>query len=226
MPREFLLHHGVLHPDPELIGYDSTARIPLRVVIAEVEAARIGALMTRVAVFGGSFNPPHVSHVLAAAYVLATQEIDRLLVVPANDHPFGKRLAPFAHRFAMCERAFADLSRVEVSPIERSLGGEGRTLHMLQALRASHPEWSLRLVVGGDILNESHKWFAWEEVVALAPLIVLGRQGHAAPGAPAPLLPELSSTELRAMLARGEDVGALVPRGVRAYIEAEELYRA
>jgi nicotinate-nucleotide adenylyltransferase len=181
--------------------------------------------VTRVAVFGGSFNPPHVSHVLAAAYVLATQEIDRVLVVPTYGHPFGKSLVSFEHRFAMCERAFSDLARVEVSSIERTLGGESRTLYTLQALQRAHPDWALRLVVGGDILNEAHKWFAWEQVVALAPLIVLGRQGHSAPGAPSPVLPELSSTTLRAMLARGDDVGALVPRTVRAYLAEHGLYR-
>ncbi len=182
--------------------------------------------MTRVAVFGGSFNPPHVSHVLAAAYVLATQEVDQLLVVPAFDHPFGKSLAKFEHRFAMCQRAFADLRRVEVSDVERQLGAESKTLYTLEALAKQHPDWSLRLVVGGDILNESHKWFAWDRVVALAPPIVLGRAGHPAPGAPAPLLPEVASRELRASLAKGEDVGAFVARSVREYIAEHGLYRA
>lgn len=182
--------------------------------------------MTRVAIFGGSFNPPHVAHVLAAAYVLATQEVDRLLVVPAFDHPFGKSLAKFDHRFAMCERAFADIRRVEVSDIERQLGGESKTLFTLEALAKSHPDWSMRLVVGGDILNESHKWFAWDRVVALAPPIVLGRAGHPAPGAPSPLLPEIASRDLRAMLLEGQDVGSLVARSVREYIAEHGLYRA
>lgn len=182
--------------------------------------------MTRVAVFGGSFNPPHVSHVLAAAYVLATQPVDQLLVIPAFDHPFGKSLAPFEHRFALCERAFADVRRVVVSDVERRLGGESKTLFTLEALARENPGWSLRLIVGGDILNESHKWFAWDRVVALAPPIVLGRAGHPAPGAPAPVLPELASRDLRAMLANGEDVGALVPSAVRAYIAEHGLYRA
>lgn len=182
--------------------------------------------MTRVAVFGGSFNPPHVGHVLAAAYVLATQEVDALLVIPAFDHPLGKSLVPFEHRFAMCELAFRDLARTSVSNVEQTLGGESKTLYTLRALAKQHPDWSLRLVVGSDILNEAHKWFAWDEVVALAPLIVLGRAGHPAPGAPSPMIPEVASRELRAMLARGEDVGTLVPRAVRAYIEARGLYRA
>lgn len=182
--------------------------------------------MTRVAIFGGSFNPPHVAHVLAAAYVLATQDVDRLLVIPTFEHPFGKSLASFEHRLAMCERAFADLRRVEVSDIERQLGGESKTLLVLQALAQRNPEWKMRLVVGSDILNESHQWFAWERVVALAPPIVLGRMGHPAPGAPSPLLPQIASRDLRAMIAKGQDVGALVAKSVRAYIDEHGLYRA
>jgi nicotinate-nucleotide adenylyltransferase len=181
--------------------------------------------MRRVAVFGGSFNPPHVSHVLAAAYVLATQPVDEVLVVPAFDHPFGKSLVSFEHRFAMCERAFADLRRVAISPIERELGGESRTLYTLQALRKRHPDWALRLVVGSDILNEQHKWFAWGEVVALAPLIVLGRAGHTAEGAPAPVLPDVASREIRVALARGEEPTAWVPQSVLAYVREHGLYR-
>ena len=73
--------------------------------------------MTRVAIYGGSFNPPHVGHVLAVAYVLATAEIDEVLVVPAFQHPFSKELAGFDDRFALCEAAFGFLPRTSVSKI-------------------------------------------------------------------------------------------------------------
>lgn len=182
--------------------------------------------MGTTAVFGGSFNPPHVSHVLAVAYVLTTQPIDRVLVIPTFDHPFGKSLVNFTHRHAMCELAFRDFARTEISTLERNLGGESRTLVTLRALQQQQPDEQLRLVVGSDILNEAHKWFGWDEIVALAPLIVLGRVGHAAPGAPAPVIPELASRDLRSMIERGEDVGTLVPREVRRYIDAQGLYRA
>jgi nicotinate-nucleotide adenylyltransferase len=181
--------------------------------------------MRRVAVFGGSFNPPHVSHVLAVAYVLSTAPVDEVLVVPTFAHPFGKALASFDHRVAMCERAFADLRRTSVSRIEQELGGESKTLYTLEALRAKHPDWSLRLVVGTDILAEKHKWFAWDELVALAPLLVLGRVGYDSPGAPPAVLPAAASRDVRAALARGEDVSGLVPAEVVAYAQEHGLYR-
>lgn len=175
--------------------------------------------------FGGSFNPPHIGHLLAVTYVLATEAVDRVLVVPAFDHPLGKTLVPFEHRRAMCEAAFAEMPRVEVSSIEASLGGASRTLLTLEALQAQHPAWKLRLIVGSDILDERDKWYRWDAICALAPPIVLGRLGHPHPEAPVGVLPEVASRELRAKLATGESVASLVPRGVLSYIAREGLYR-
>ena len=178
-----------------------------------------------VGVFGGSFNPPHVAHLLAVTYVLATSPIDRVLVVPCYDHPLGKSLAPFAHRRAMCELAWRDLARVEISSIEQEMGATSRTLYTLQALKAKHPAWQLRLIVGADILDEREKWFGWEEIVRLAPPIVLGRVGHPHPEAPVPVIPEVASRDVRAMLTRGEDASFMVPRAVLTYARDHGLYR-
>jgi nicotinate-nucleotide adenylyltransferase len=180
-----------------------------------------------VAIFGGSFNPPHVAHVLASALVLSTQPIDRLLVVPTYQHPFAKTLAPYDDRVAMCELAMGWLPRVEVSRVEEELGGESKTLRTLEHLAKLHADWSMRLVIGADILIESSKWFGFDRIRALAPLIVLGRIGVAGTAAPEPVLPAVSSTECRAAIAEGRarDLEMLVPREVLAHIEAKKLYR-
>ena len=178
-----------------------------------------------VGVFGGSFNPPHIGHVLAVTYVLSVEPLDRVLVVPCFDHPLGKSLAPFAHRKAMCERAWRDIGRVEVSSIEQEMGATSRTLYTLQALKAQHPAWKLRLIVGADILEEREKWFGWDEIVRIAPPIVLGRVGHPHDEAPLPVIPEVASRDVRSMLARGEDVSFMVPRSVVAYVREQGLYR-
>ena len=174
--------------------------------------------------FGGSFNPPHVSHVLAVSYVLATQPLDRVLVVPCFDHPLGKELAPFVHRKAMCERAFAHLRHVEVSAIEQEMGETSRTLYTLRALQAAHPDWSLRLIIGADILNETERWFGWPEIVQIAPPLVLGRLGHGRPDAPPAVVPQVSSTDVRHRLARGLPVDDVVPLGVIEYAREHRLY--
>jgi nicotinate-nucleotide adenylyltransferase len=184
--------------------------------------------VTRVAVFGGSFNPPHVAHVLACALVLSVEEVDRVLVVPAYLHPFAKALAHFEDRAKMCELAMAWLPGVEVSRVEEELGGESRTLRTLESLSSAHPDWRMRLVIGADILAEAPRWYGFETIEKLAPPIVLGRAGVPAPGAPAAILPEVSSTQVRAAIARRawSEVEKLVPSAVLAHVRERGLYAA
>ena len=179
-----------------------------------------------VAIFGGSFNPPHVSHVLACALVRTSHDVDRVIVIPTFQHPFSKQLAPYEDRLAMCELALGWLPGVEVSRVEADLGGESRTLRTLQHLQSLHPTWKLRLVVGGDILLEAHKWHGWEEIKALAPPIVLGRAGVFAEGAPRALLPEISSSQIRDWIKNGEagELEQLLPTRVREFIREHHLY--
>jgi nicotinate-nucleotide adenylyltransferase len=182
--------------------------------------------------FGGSFNPPHIAHVLAGLYVLETAPIDELWFVPTWQHAFGKELASFEDRVAMCERAVAALGdRAIVSRIEqdvaRERGGESRTLHMLEHLARLHPELRVRLIIGADILAETAKWYRWEEVCRLAPPIVVGRGGVAATDGRAAdlVMPAISSTEVRRRLAAGDDASGLVPWAVLSYIDQQGLYR-
>ncbi len=179
----------------------------------------------RVAIFGGSFNPPHVAHQMAALYVLETAPVDELWLVPAVRHAFGKTLAPFSDRLAMCERAAAPLGpRVRVSAIERDLGDESRTLKTIRRLQQDHPGTSFSLVIGADLLGEVPSWFGGAELQRTVPFIVVGRAGFAAP---APVeLPAVSSRQVRAALAAGQDVSGLVPRAVLDYISAHNLYKA
>ena len=180
----------------------------------------------QVAVYGGSFNPPHMAHVLAVAFVLATEEIDRVLVVPTFKHPFAKALAPYEDRVEMCARAMAWLPRVEVSRVEEELGGESRTLRTLEHLKAVHPEWSLRLLMGADLLIEAPRWFRFDAIKEIAPPLVLGRCSVDVPGAPPAVLPAISSTDVRAKIAAAEwdALCPLVPREVLALIRARGLY--
>jgi nicotinate-nucleotide adenylyltransferase len=181
-----------------------------------------------VAVFGGSFNPPHVAHVLACALVRSVEEVDRLLVVPAYKHPFAKPLEPFDDRVVMCELAMAWIPGVEVSRVEEELGGESRTLRTLEHLAKANPTWTLRLVIGADLLVEAPRWFGFDAIAKLAPPIVLGRTGVHVPGATQALLPNVSSTQVRAAIARGAWIEAaqLVPRAVLAHVRAKGLYGA
>jgi nicotinate-nucleotide adenylyltransferase len=188
-----------------------------------------------VALFGGSFNPPHVAHQLVALYILETQPVDELWFVPTYSHPFGKQLAPYEHRVAMLEHAAAALGpRAAVSRAEETLAKRpgfvaSRTLDLVEHLVGEG--YRLRLVIGTDILAESHKWHRWSDVVAAAPLIVVGRTGH--PGGIAHnsgvTMPEISSTRIRELLeaadpADQDELRGLLPNSVLGYIAQHDLY--
>ena len=133
----------------------------------------------RVALFGGSFNPPHVAHQLVALYVLETQPVDELWMIPCFLHPFEKSLQPFSDRLEMCRRAAGGLGgRVRVSEVEGELGGESRTLRTVQALQAAHPEHQFSLIIGSDLQAETASWYRAEELRRLVPFVVVGRGGH------------------------------------------------
>jgi|SRR5579871_2837024 len=173
--------------------------------------------------FGGSFDPPHVAHQMAMLYALATARLDGLLMVPCFRHPFDKRLQPFEHRLEMARLAAAPLDGVEVSDVERRLGGESLTLRTVRALSDERPGARIVLVIGADLLVERERWFGFDELRALVDFFPVGRAGHA--GAQAVALPDVSSTEIRARLGRGEPVEGLVPSAVADYIASHRLYR-
>lgn len=184
-----------------------------------------------VGVFGGSFNPPHVSHVLACAYALSVHPLDRILVIPSYQHPLDKALLAYEHRYEMTRLAFRHLEPwVEVSRLEEQLGGVSYTVDTLTELRRQRPGSRFRLIVGSDILGEVERWRRFDDIVAMAPLLVVprivetkvpaaGTQGSGFH------LPKVSSTEIRHALAAGEEPGEVLPLSVRQYIREHGLYR-
>jgi len=185
----------------------------------------------RVAVYGGSFDPPHVAHRLTAAYVLAVGGFERVLVLPVHEHAFGKRLAPFEDRLELCRRCFRGLADVEVSALESELPAPNYTERTLECLRERHPDYDLGLVIGSDVLADTANWHDFPRVAALAPPFVVTRAGYERPELGPALLPDISSTHVRALLARRGQPGAdrelrwLVPVSVLEYVDERGLYR-
>lgn len=183
----------------------------------------------RVCLFGGSFNPPHVAHVLASAWALAVLPIDELWWVPTFQHAFKPGLAPFEERFALCEHAIATLGgRVRLCGVEQELGGESRTVDTLEALAAAHPDVAWSLLLGSDLLDETPRWKQWDRVRELARVFVLGREGEGGADASRDfVLPNLSSTDVREALREGRHawLAARVPAAVLTQIVERGLYR-
>ena len=179
----------------------------------------------KVALLGGAFNPPHVGHLLAVHYVRATQSVDEVWLLPSYRHPFGKPLEAFEHRVRMCQLIAQDASGwLKVSQAERDVPGDGRTVDVLEHLRARHPEHAFTLVIGSDILPDLPRWKDFARIERLAQVLVLQRAGYPSPRAYGPPLAEVSSTEIRDRFARGEEPTELVPRAVLAYARAHGLY--
>jgi len=185
----------------------------------------------RVALFGGSFNPPHVGHQLLALYVLETTGVDELWFVPTFQHPFHKALEAFEDRRQMCARAAEALGpRVRVSDVEARLGGASLTLRTVQRLMEDHPEHAFSLVIGSDLVAETDAWHGVAELRRLVPFIVVQRGGHPSPepgglaGTVPVTMPEISSSEIRAALADGRPMTSWVPRRVLQYIAERRLY--
>ncbi len=184
-------------------------------------------LVRRVALLGGSFDPPHVGHLLAALFVRATRSPDEVWLIPAFNHPLGKSLSPFEQRAEMCRLLCAESSGwLKTDLTEQELGGEGRTVDLLEGLTARHPGVRFTWVVGSDLLPELPRWKNVARIRELAELLVLQRTGHPAKEAFGPPLADVSSREIRRAVAGGDPgVSSWVPRVVLDYIRAHGLYR-
>lgn len=182
----------------------------------------------RIAFFGGAFDPPHMSHVLAALWALETGEVDRVFVIPSGQHPFGKQPgAGFGDRMELCRLAFHRLGdAVEVLDIEGRREGITYTIDTLRDLAQQRPGATWRLLVGSDNIEASRKWRAWDEIVRIAPPLVVPRMtASAQAGAPETDLTALSSTWIRERLrARAHIPTGLVPHRVLDYIHTHGLY--
>ena len=189
----------------------------------------------RIGVFGGTFDPPHVGHLVTAINVAHSLELDSVVLM-VNNVPWqkvGERpITPVEHRLAMVRAAVADTPGLEVSDIEVRRGGPSYTADTLADLRSAEPDADLHVILGRDAAAGFTTWERHEEVAAGAHLVVVDR-----PGEPVVLDPafawervdipelELSSTELRDRVAAGRSIRYLTPDAVATCIAERGLYR-
>jgi nicotinate-nucleotide adenylyltransferase len=200
--------------------------------------------MARVGLLGGTFNPPHLGHLVCAQEAHWTLGLDRVLLVPARVPPHKVVEAdPGAeHRVAMCEAAVAGDPRLAVSLVDLRRDGPAYTIDTLRELHADAPGDELTFIVGGDMAHSLPTWREPEAVLELATLAVAGREGVSRAGILEQVaglrgaaermrffgMPriDVSSSLIRRRLAAGQPVRYLVPEGVAAHIEREGLYAA
>ena len=188
----------------------------------------------RVGILGGTFDPPHVGHLVVAVDVADALGLDETVLMVAGD-PWQKRdrgVSPAADRLAMVEAAVADVPGLVAGRAEVDRDGPTYTVETLEALRAAEPDAELFLVLGTDAAAGLTTWHRWEDLAGLATLVVVDRPGSPAPavdpGLPVVRVPvpqvELSSTELRQRAADGRSLRFLVPDAVCAVVAERGLY--
>ena len=179
-----------------------------------------------VGVLGGTFDPPHLGHLAVARNVLKSGLVATVWFIPCLAHRFGKQPTGFEHRIAMCQLLVRDEEGMAVSNVEASLENPGRTLDLIVTLQAIHHTDSFRLVAGSDIYHERHHWHRYDEIEKLAPPIYVERKGiERIPISTLAAPPEISSSDLRTALARGERPTNEITQDVLDYIETHGLYR-
>ncbi len=192
-------------------------------------------MTVRRGVLGGTFNPPHLAHLIAAREVREALSLDSVLLVPTAHHPFkGEAAAAPRHRAAMVELAVAGDDALAAERMEVERGGVSYTVDTLRALREREPDTIWHLIVGRDNLADLDRWREAERLPDLAHLVVITRGGEAPARLPfegrSSLVPvprlEISSTAIRDRVAAGLSIRYWVPPAVEAYIRQHALYGA
>jgi nicotinate-nucleotide adenylyltransferase len=198
--------------------------------------------VARIGLLGGTFNPPHLAHLVCAQEAHAQLELDRVVLVPVHSPPHKEvEFDPgVAHRVELCRRAIVGDDRLAVSTIESDVLGRSYTVDTLRRLNERNPEDSLTFILGAD---QACELLAWREPEALLELAELGIAEREAvrredvcdslaglPGVPDRLrffdMPRLdiSSSLIRARVAAGRPIRYLVPDAVADYIATAGLY--
>jgi nicotinate-nucleotide adenylyltransferase len=191
----------------------------------------------KIGLMGGSFDPVHFGHLVAAQDAVEQHQLDRLILVPAAQAPLKPAdvQSRGEDRLAMLRLATDWDHRFEIDDIEIRRGGVSYTIDSARYFREKFPQDQLFWIIGGDQLPKLHLWRDIEELAKLVEFIFLERPGHPArPTSPVPGLRlhrcdghliEISSTELRDRVRRGLSLDYFVPHKAIVYIQEKQLYR-
>ena len=183
----------------------------------------------RLGIFGGTFDPPHLGHLLVAIDAYEALALDRLVFVPTGRQPLKADIAtaPAAARLAMMHRLVGDDPRLAVSSIEIDRDGLSFTVDTLKAFADEAPQSERYFLLGADAWRSFPRWRAPDEIMRLATVVVLTRGEEPPKNAPR-IVPvrriDVSSTEIRSRVRSGLSLRGFVPEAVRAYIEGNGLY--
>jgi nicotinate-nucleotide adenylyltransferase len=198
---------------------------------------RAGRMGERIGIFGGTFDPIHVGHLVAAVNAHHDLGLDRVVLMVANvpwQKAGARQVTPAEDRFAMVKAAVGEVPGLEASRLEIDRGGPSYTADTIAELSKLHPRTELFVIVGWDVSAELATWERTDEIRDLATLVVVNRPGTPPPeglrqegwrleAVTVPNL-EISSTDLRARAADGRPLDYLVPAAAVRVIRGRGLY--
>ena len=186
----------------------------------------------RLGVFGGTFDPPHIGHLVAAQDALSVLHLDRVILVPARvpPHKLHRPVTPGEIRLELVQAAVGGDPRFEVDDEELRRPGPSWTIDTLRALSERRPGSRLFLLLGTDQFSEFGTWRDPDGIRRLAEVAVLSRAGEAPASEGCISVPvtriDVTSTDIRQRVAEGRPIRYLVPAAVEALIGRYGLYRA
>ncbi len=186
----------------------------------------------RLGIFGGTFDPPHLGHLVVAQDVVEMLRLDRFLFVPAGEppHKSDRAVSPAPLRLAMVRALVAGNAAFEVSEVEVAREGPSFTVDTLTHFREVYPDAELFFVLGADQAAAFDSWHEPKKIPALATLVVMDRGGSGFGGEPflsvSVTRVDISATGIRERVRTGRPIRYLVPDPVREIIESNRLYRA
>lgn len=188
----------------------------------------------KIAIFGGSFDPPHFIHYFISRHLIHSGLVDKIVFVPAYKHPFKKASqGSYEDRYRMTMLLSSRGQRLTGSAkayhFDRDLkpAEQGKTFFVMKKAQKYFPKDKLFLIIGSDILDETDKWFNFEEIKNNWPIIIYGRAGYDSNLITVPIsLPNISSTDIRNKIKKRENVSYLVPQSILEYIDkSKTLYK-
>jgi nicotinate-nucleotide adenylyltransferase len=189
--------------------------------------------MSRLGVMGGTFDPIHNGHLVAASEVAAALNLDEVLFVPTGQPWQKDGVTPTSDRYLMAEIATAANPRFKVSTVDIDRNGPTYTVDTLRDLKALYPDAELFFITGADAVTAIASWKDSEELWGLAQFVAVTRPGHQLdlPEAPAGAIQVLeipalaiSSTDIRERVLGGKPIWYLVPDGIVQFIAKHGLY--
>jgi nicotinate-nucleotide adenylyltransferase len=190
----------------------------------------------KVGIFGGTFNPPHMGHLIVAEWAREVLQLDKILFVPAavSPHKIDLDIVEAHHRLEMLSCAIQGNRYFDFTDLEVQRGGISFTVDTLQVLKERHQDDVLVLLIGADNLLDFHTWKDPETILALAEVVVLTRPGFVASADEGYMkrvslleVPEIAieSRQIRRRVKEGRSIRYLVPFPVEVYIQKNGMYR-